>query len=382
MGNQQPLTVDAEGWRSLPPPPRPRVRAAPQRVGRSRAWQVDRRSDTEVVGTERRGLAWQLALDPHVRRPAQKLPQTGASHVGSNFELPLPIKDLSSSAAGLLGVMAWIFLEVGWHPRAFWACRKPLALCLLPTVHFLSVPGVTEPLNLALGKRRTERPEDESTLEKASWSLLKDLKRITDSDVKEREVTVHAMEDMILDCELNWHHASEGLTDYSFFRVWTNKSETLVSKGKEPTLTKTMVDSKDAGTYRCQLDTVQSSPATIIYFNVSVLPKRIVEEIPSSDIPNNGEVAPDEVNWGPTPSTSTFQSPSTQSPTTENMLKGRLVGMMIWGFVVLLAGIATVTLYYRSGKVVESIKSWFGNSHAADESSSDTEKEAIKPRRE
>ncbi|XP_039724483.1 izumo sperm-egg fusion protein 1 isoform X4 [Pteropus medius] len=355
MGNQQPLTVDAEGWRSLPPPPRPRVRAAPQRVGRSRAWQVDRRSDTEVVGTERRGLAWQLALDPHVRRP------------------------------------------------------------------------------------------DESTLEKASWSLLKDLKRITDSDVKgellvkelfwmlslqkdifvkyvaefqkeafcpnkcgmmlqsliwcsnckkqvhacrkskdcgEREVTVHAMEDMILDCELNWHHASEGLTDYSFFRVWTNKSETLVSKGKEPTLTKTMVDSKDAGTYRCQLDTVQSSPATIIYFNVSVLPKRIVEEIPSSDIPNNGEVAPDEVNWGPTPSTSTFQSPSTQSPTTENMLKGRLVGMMIWGFVVLLAGIATVTLYYRSGKVVESIKSWFGNSHAADESSSDTEKEAIKPRRE
>ncbi|ELK18567.1 Izumo sperm-egg fusion protein 1 [Pteropus alecto] len=212
---------------------------------------------------------------------------------------------------------------------------------------------------------------DESTLEKASWSLLKDLKRITDSDVKgellvkelfwmlslqkdifvkyvaefqkeEREVTVHAMEDMILDCELNWHHASEGLTDYSFFRVWTNKSETLVSKGKEPTLTKTMVDSKDAGTYRCQLDTVQSSPATIIYFNVSVLPKRIVEEIPSSDIPNNGEVGPDEVNWGPTPSTSTFQSPSTQSPTTENMLKGRLVGMMIWGFVVLLAGIATV----------------------------------------
>lgn len=73
----------------------------------------------------------------------------------------------------------------------------------------------------------------------------------------------------------------------------------------------------------------------------SVLPKRIVEEVPSSDIPNDGEVAPDEVNWGPTPSTTTFESPS-QPPTTENMLKGRLVGMMIWGFVVLLAGIATV----------------------------------------
>lgn len=42
-----------------------------------------------------------------------------------------------------------------------------------------------------------------------------------------------------------------------------------MSKGKQPTLTKTMVDSKDAGTYRCQLDTVQSSPATIIHFHVS-----------------------------------------------------------------------------------------------------------------
>lgn len=83
-------------------------------------------------------------------------------------------------------------------------------------------------------------------------------------------------------------------------------------------------------------------PGLFIPPPLSVLPKRIVEEIPSSDIPNNGEVAPDEVNWGHTPSTTTFQSPSPQSPTTENILKGRLVGMMIWGFVVLLAGIATV----------------------------------------
>lgn len=35
----------------------------------------------------------------------------------------------------------------------------------------------------------------------------------------ERRINVHEMEDMILDCELNWHHASEGLTDYSFYRV-------------------------------------------------------------------------------------------------------------------------------------------------------------------
>lgn len=42
-----------------------------------------------------------------------------------------------------------------------------------------------------------------------------------------------------------------------------------MSKGKEPTLTKIMVDPLDAGTYRCQLDTVQSSPATVIRFHVT-----------------------------------------------------------------------------------------------------------------
>ena len=42
-----------------------------------------------------------------------------------------------------------------------------------------------------------------------------------------------------------------------------------MSKGKEPTLTKTMVRPKDAGTYRCELGSVQSSPATIIYFHVT-----------------------------------------------------------------------------------------------------------------
>lgn len=42
-----------------------------------------------------------------------------------------------------------------------------------------------------------------------------------------------------------------------------------MSKGKEPTLTKIMVDPLDAGTYRCQLGTVQSSPATVIRFHVT-----------------------------------------------------------------------------------------------------------------
>lgn len=39
-------------------------------------------------------------------------------------------------------------------------------------------------------------------------------------------------------------------------------------KGTAPTLTKTMVKSSDAGTYRCQLDTVKSTPATIIHYHV------------------------------------------------------------------------------------------------------------------
>ncbi|XP_019513894.1 PREDICTED: izumo sperm-egg fusion protein 1 isoform X2 [Hipposideros armiger] len=280
---------------------------------------------------------------------------------------------------------------------------------------------------------------DEPTLEKASWSLLKDLKRITDSQVKgelfvkelfwmlhlqkdtfaryaaqfqkedfcpnkcgmmlqtliwcsnckkqvhacrksldcgERKVNVHEMEDMILDCELNWHHASQGLTDYSFYRVWRNKSETLVSKGKEPTLTKIMVDPLDAGTYRCQLDTVQSSPATVIRFHVTVLPKRIVEEIPSSNIPTQEEVAPGEVTWSPTKPSTTLQSPSSQSQMAENILRGRLVGLLIWSFVVLIAGIATAVLCYRSEKVMDFIKSWLGTGSEAAQSSHVPEKKA------
>uniref|UniRef100_A0A8C5ZD49 Izumo protein immunoglobulin domain-containing protein n=1 Tax=Marmota marmota marmota TaxID=9994 RepID=A0A8C5ZD49_MARMA len=84
----------------------------------------------------------------------------------------------------------------------------------------------------------------------------------------ERHVEVHEMEDMILDCLLTWHHISEGLTDYKFYRVWENNSETLLYKGKESTLTKPRVSEADEGKYRCQLDTVKSGPATIISYRV------------------------------------------------------------------------------------------------------------------
>ncbi|XP_061028763.1 izumo sperm-egg fusion protein 1 [Eubalaena glacialis] len=283
---------------------------------------------------------------------------------------------------------------------------------------------------------------DEATLEKAAWSLLKDLKRIMDSDVKgelfvkelfwmlrlakdnfasyaaqfqkaafcpnkcglmlqpliwcstcqkqvhscrkssncgERKVKVHQMEDMILDCELNWHKISQGLTDYSFYRVWGNHSETLMSKGKEPTLTKTMVRANDAGTYRCELGSVQSSPATIIYFHVTVLPKRIVEEIPSPNTETKDEVAPGEVTLDRPQTATTLQS---QSPKPEKVLRSRLVGLLTWGFVVLIASVATAILFSRSGKVIDFIKSsWFSTGNGAAQDSGVSKEKTKESRR-
>ncbi|XP_035141667.2 izumo sperm-egg fusion protein 1 isoform X3 [Callithrix jacchus] len=229
---------------------------------------------------------------------------------------------------------------------------------------------------------------DEDTLQKASWSLLKDLKRITDSDVKgmmlqtliwcmnckkevhacrksydcgERDVEVPHMEDMTLDCELNWHKASEGLTDYSFYRVWGNNTETLVSKGKESTLTKPMVGPEDAGDYRCELGTVNSSPATIILFHVTVLPKRVEEENPSPNIVTLGEASPTQISEMTSESSITLQPPKPDS-----MLKGRLLGLLIWGSVALIIGL-TFAIFCRR-KVIDFIKSsLFGLGSGADE---------------
>ncbi|XP_073742666.1 izumo sperm-egg fusion protein 1 isoform X2 [Callorhinus ursinus] len=225
---------------------------------------------------------------------------------------------------------------------------------------------------------------DKPTLEKASWSFLKDLKRITDSNVKAfcpnkcgmmlqsliwcntcqkqvhtcrkssdcgvRPVIVHEMEDLILNCELNWHRLSQGLTDYNFFRVWGRDSETLLYKGKNPTLIKTAVTAEDAGVYRCSLDSVRSIPATIILYEVKVLPGRISEELPSN-ISQGGE-APGQGN-------SSIQPTPTPCPKSENVLRGRLIGLLIWGFVVLIIGFTTAILCFRPEKVINSIKSCF-----------------------
>lgn len=152
-----------------------------------------------------------------------------------------------------------------------------------------------------------------------------------------------------------------------------------MSKGKEPTLTKTMVRPKDAGTYRCELGSVQSSPATIIYFRVTVLPKRIVEEIPSPNTETEDEVAPGEVTLDRPRTATTLQS---QSPKPEKVLRSRLAGLLIWGFVVLIASVATVILLSRSGKVIDFIKSsWFSTGRGAAQDSEVSEEKAKESRR-
>lgn len=54
-------------------------------------------------------------------------------------------------------------------------------------------------------------------------------------------------------------------------------------------------------------------------------------------------MALDEVTWAPNKSSTTIPPPSPSSaapvPTVENMLRSLLVGLLIWGFVVLIASI-------------------------------------------
>ncbi|XP_063109123.1 izumo sperm-egg fusion protein 1 isoform X4 [Cavia porcellus] len=214
---------------------------------------------------------------------------------------------------------------------------------------------------------------DEDTLQQASWSFLKDLKRLTESDVRaycpnkcgmmlqtliwcnkcekevytclkslncgNRHVKLHQMEDMILDCHLNWHRASQGLTDYSFYRVWENKSETLLYKGKEPLLTKPLVGPEDAGDYRCELGTITSQPATIINFLVTVGPKRLEDQEQSDLTEGVSESIPGTL-------------PSAKP---ENMLRSRLLVLLICGFIgcILLIIGAVTMLYHRSKTMVK-----------------------------
>ncbi|XP_029780314.1 izumo sperm-egg fusion protein 1-like [Suricata suricatta] len=176
-----------------------------------------------------------------------------------------------------------------------------------------------------------------------------------------RQVNVHEKEDMILDCELNWHKLSQGLTSYSFYRVWGSNSETLVYKGRRPTLTKPLVGPEDAGTYRCELGTVRSGPATIIHFQVTVLPQRIIAKtMPMSSTFATRAKAEEEIGVDLSPT----QEPSECSKP-ESVQRGRLIGLLIWCFLLLIIGFVTGVLFFRYGMMVDSINSWFGTDKAA-----------------
>ncbi|KAG3256447.1 izumo sperm-egg fusion protein 1-like [Ictidomys tridecemlineatus] len=158
----------------------------------------------------------------------------------------------------------------------------------------------------------------------------------------DRHVEVHELEDLILDCLLTWHHISEGLTDYKFYRVWENNSETLLYKGKESTLKKPSVTEADEGKYRCELDTVMSGPSTIISYHVTVLPPKIRHEKHKEKLEDT-EGSPFDVNSeSPTESTATSAHlepiTSLQRSQAQSMLQGRLFGLLIC-FLILLANL-------------------------------------------
>uniref|UniRef100_A0A667IUD0 Izumo sperm-egg fusion protein 1-like n=1 Tax=Lynx canadensis TaxID=61383 RepID=A0A667IUD0_LYNCA len=190
------------------------------------------------------------------------------------------------------------------------------------------------------------------------------------TDCGVRQINVHEKEDLVLDCELNWHKLSEGLTNYSFYRVWGSNSETLAYKGKRPTLTKPLVGPEDAGTYRCELGTERHGPSTIIHFEVTVLPQRIIAETtsksstfvtqPSMFVTRSSTSGTLAEIWHDL----SLTVGRAEYPKTENRLRGRLIGLLIWGFVVLIIGILTVVLCFRPGKVIDSMNTWFSADRA------------------
>ncbi|XP_077887830.1 uncharacterized protein LOC101976094 isoform X2 [Ictidomys tridecemlineatus] len=188
---------------------------------------------------------------------------------------------------------------------------------------------------------------DEKTLEKASQSVVKAMKHITDSNVKgdqfvrelyrmlhkekakftqyaadfqnndycpnkcglmlqrllwcpecrignyhcwksldcgERLVKVHEKENLTLNCLFEWHLIAQELTDYKFERIWEDGSETLLYQGKNPIFTITSLTQKNTGTYRCELGTMTAGPSTIIHYLVTVLPPNATEESPTTSI--------------------------------------------------------------------------------------------------
>ncbi|XP_045296625.1 izumo sperm-egg fusion protein 1-like isoform X2 [Leopardus geoffroyi] len=202
------------------------------------------------------------------------------------------------------------------------------------------------------------------------------------TDCGVRQINVHEKEDLVLDCELDWHKIATGATGYSFYRVWGSKADSLLYMGKWPTLTKQLVRPADAGTYRCELGTPGVSTFSAIRFEVTVLPRKIISVmVTSSKSATIVTRSPTIVTQSPTFGT---QSPAIRteaeeeiwddfSPTLEpsacskpkNVQTGRLIGLLLWCFFLLIIGFFTGVLCFRSGMVIDSIKSRFRTDKAA-----------------
>ncbi|XP_040313553.1 izumo sperm-egg fusion protein 1 isoform X6 [Herpailurus yagouaroundi] len=273
---------------------------------------------------------------------ASDLAQWPAWLSGHSISLPLPEMAPTWNAS--------LFRRVPVPPPGVGGRRgRTLSPCSFPDDTFVKEFSWMLTLEKAAFQRNVARFQREGMmLQPLIWcsnckKQLHVCRKSTDCGV--RQINVHEKEDLVLDCELNWHKLSQGLTYYSFYRVWGSNSETLVYKGKQPTLTKPLVGPEDAGDYRCELGTVRSLPATVIHFQVTVLPQRIIEETPTSNFETGEQLSP------------TLQ-PS-EYPKPEKVLRSVLGGLLIWGFVVLIISFVTAVLCFLPGNVMDSIKSWF-----------------------
>ncbi|XP_077702555.1 izumo sperm-egg fusion protein 1 isoform X1 [Canis aureus] len=186
------------------------------------------------------------------------------------------------------------------------------------------------------------------------------------------EVVVHELEDLVLDCELSWHRISAGLNNYTFYRVLGSNS-LLLSVGKEPTLTKTMVRLEDAGTYRCELANMKTSRAAVTHFRVrgllpslSVLPQRAGGAGRSSPTTTTATTEYEfSTEWDLSLLFPTALANPSECPKSEDVLRGRLIGLLLWGLLVLLIAFVTAILCFRPGKVINYIKAWRTNQKEA-----------------
>ncbi|XP_077603632.1 izumo sperm-egg fusion protein 1-like isoform X1 [Crocuta crocuta] len=207
------------------------------------------------------------------------------------------------------------------------------------------------------------------------------------TDCGVRRISVYEKDDMNLDCQLDWHTIAEGVTNYSFYRVWGSNSETLMYQGKRPALAKPLVRREDAGNYRCELGTERSGPVSIIRFEVTVLPQRIIVQPMSksstfvtrtsttgtkslsieTQSPTIGMSSPaivteaeEEIGDDLSPA----QEPS-ECPKPKNVQRNRLIGLLIWCFFLLILGFVTGVLCFQSEKVLEFLNSWGHTDKAA-----------------